>query len=413
MSSTATYTAEGLATPEVVANPFPAYDALRPSSPLWGYRDLPPGSVPGEDEPVTAWVVLRYEHVIAAAKDHQTFSSRDSLQAESTAPTLMLVHHDQPEHTQLRRLINQAFTRKRVEDLRPWMELKIRMLLDSLDQGEIEWNEAVASRVPASVMARFLGAPLEDAPLYKAWANAFMLTEEMSVERRNASAVEVFGYFTELVGRHAARLADGTAPSDELVPQLLSSEVNGRRLTTEEVILTCITLLMAGAETTLNFGSNLADKLIEHPEVWKRLQADRSLIPAFMDETLRLTGPVQRLYRIATRDTQLGEAQIREGEWVALFWGAANRDPDVFPNPHVLDLDRPNAGKHLSFGMGIHFCAGAPLARLEMSCLLEAMLDRYDRIEASSTPAVQQSSTLMQYCKASLPVTLTGRCPGA
>ncbi len=403
--STVPYDVAALAVPEIIADPYPAYAALRDRSPLPGYVDHPPGTVPGVDEPVTAWALLSHEQVARAARDHAAFSSRDPVQEASEAPSLMLVNTDQPRHTAHRRVVNKAFTRSRVAALRPYLQEEVGKLVADVTPGEeVEVVHGICAALPAIVMCRFFGAPASDAPSYERWANAFMLSSDLSGDERNASNLEMAGYFVELVSGRAQSLAGGREPSEDLVDALLVAEADGERLTVEEVIRLCITLVVAGSETSMYFAANVVDAMLEHPAETARLRADRTRLGAFLNESLRLTGPPQRLFRIATRDVEVGDALIREGDWVALFFAAANHDPAVFPDPEVFDPDRPNAGKHLTFGLGIHYCLGAPLALLELECLVDALLDRFPRLERGTSPRVPQTATMLQHSFSSVPV---------
>jgi cytochrome P450 len=403
--STIPYDVATLAVPEIIADPYPAYAALRDRSPLPGYVDYPPGTVPGVDEPVTAWALLSHEQVTAAARDHRTFSSRDPVQEASEAPSLMLVNTDQPRHTAHRKVVSKAFTRSRVAALRPYLQEKVGALVATITPGEeLEVVHDICAALPAIVMCRFFGAPDTDAPSYERWANAFMLSSDLSGEERNASNLEMAGYFVELVGGRAQTLAAGREPSDDLVDALLAAEAEGERLTVEEVIRLCITLVVAGSETSMYFAANVVDALLEYPGETARLRTDRSRLTAFLNESLRLSGPPQRLFRIATCDVEVGGKLIREGDWVALFFAAANHDPLVFPDPDVFDPDRANAGKHLTFGLGIHYCLGAPLAMLELECLVDVLLDRFARLERGPSPRVPQTATMLQHSFSSIPV---------
>jgi cytochrome P450 len=405
--TTAPFAATDLATPEVIANPYPAYAALRGLSPIPGYVDYPPGTVPGVDEPVTAWALLKHDHVREAARDHQTFSSRDPLQEASDAPTLMLVNTDQPLHTAHRKVVNTVFTRSRVEALRPWLTERVARLVAELPEGEeFDAVHDLCAHVPAVVMCRFFGAPDTDAPKYERWANAFMLSADLTGEERNASNQELGQYFISLCSARAEALASGEPPNDGLIDALLEAEADGERLAFSEIVRFCITLVVAGSETSMYFGANVIDALLSHPEAAARVRADRSLVRAFLDETLRLTGPPQRLFRIATRDVQVGDAHIRAGDWVALFFAAANHDPEVFPDPERFDLDRANANKHLTYGVGIHYCLGAPLATLEVEVLVGALFDRFARIERGTAAPVPQTATLLQHSCSRIPVVL-------
>lgn len=397
-----TFDPRQLATPEIIANPYPAYDALRDDSPVSGYADWPPGTVPGFDAPTQAWALLSYEQVAAAAKDHQTFSSAD-FQQGTGAPSLMLVNHDDPEHAKLRRVVVQAFTPRRVAELRPQVQKVVKELIDALPAGEVDVVSRLCAPLPARLMVRLLGQPESMTDPFQRWANAFMLSADMSAEERNQSNVEMVAYFQQMVDERIARISAGGKPGDDLVDALIVAESEGARLTRDEIWRFCFTLVVAGSETTMYYAANCLRALVDHPEVFDRLRADRSLIPRFQQETLRLAGPPQRLFRKVMRDVEIGGKQIRAGEWVALFFAAANHDPKVFPEPRRLRLDRDNAGAQLSFGHGIHFCLGAPLANLETACLIEGVLDRFTAMKPGRQPAEPQRATLLQHSVTTLP----------
>jgi cytochrome P450 len=400
-----------LTTLEGVADPYPLYDELRAGSPVAGYRDWPPGTVPGADEPVTAWALFGYEQVYEAAKDGDTFSSRDPIQEASSAPSLMLVNTDPPTHTAERKLVGQAFSPRRVKRLEGWLAELVPQLLDGLGEGEVDVM-SFAAEVPTRAMVRLLGLPLGDHVRFKRWANAFMLSSAMTPEERIASNEEMVGAFAARLGEHADRLAGSPADGDvddaeDLISALLRAEVDGQRLTPEEIVHFCVTLVVAGSETTTYLVGNLLHALARDPEVAARVRADRCLLNAFVEESMRVDGPPQRLFRIATRDVEVGGKTLREGDWVALFFGAANRDPAVFADPDRLDLDRPNIRKQLSLGHGLHFCLGAVLARLEVVAVVSAVLDRYTGIELTDDPGEKQTASLLTHGYVRLPLRLS------
>lgn len=234
-----------------------------------------------------------------------------------------------------------------------------------------------------------------------------MLSADLTAEERSATNLEVGAYFVGLCQARAEALQAGEEPGDGLIDALLLAEADGEKLAFEEIVRFCITLVVAGAETTVYFAANVIDMLLAQPAAAAQVRADRSLIRPFLDETLRLSGPPQRLFRIATRDVRVGDADIREGDWVALFFAAANHDPTVFPEPHEFRLDRANAGKHLTYGIGIHDCLGAPLATLEIECLVDALLDRFSDIRRGDGPIVPQTATLLQHSCTHIPVRFT------
>jgi cytochrome P450 len=404
------YGVEALASPEAVANPYPIYDRYRDESPVPGYRDWPPGTIPGMDDPVEAWALFRYSDVAAAARDTATFSSRDPLQEASSAPSLVLVNHDPPEHSALRKPVNLAFSPKRIAALESWLAEQMPGLLDRLGDGEVDVMD-LAPEVPARGMVRLLGLPEGDHVRFQRWANAFMLSSAMSPDDRVASNEEMFGVFSERVAEAAtgaARDPDADVDSaNNLIAALMRAEVDGVRLTPEEIVRFCVTLVVAGTETTTYLIGNVLDTLASYPGVCEEVRANRDLIPAMVEETMRLNGPPQRLFRIATRDVTVGDKHIKRGDWVALFFAAANRDPSVFDEPDRFDLHRPNIRKQLSLGHGLHFCLGAALARLEVLSVVNAVLDRYPTIRRGRREPVKQTATLLQHGFVSLPLLLS------
>lgn len=396
-----------LATPEVVADPYPFYARFREQSPVPGYRDWPPGTIPGADEPVEAWALFGYDDVLAAAKDSAAFSSRDPIQEASSAPSLMLVNHDPPEHTSLRRLVNLAFSPRRIGGLEAWLSGLMPALLDQLGEGEVDVM-SMAPEVPARGMVKLLGLPEGDHERFQYWANAFMLSSAMSPQERIASNAEMFQAFSTRVAAQFGTAAgeEDVEAADNLIAALVRAEVDGERFTPEEIVRFCVTLVVAGTETTTYLIGNVLDALARHPAATAEIRADRSLIPAFVEETMRLTGPPQRLFRVATRDVEIGGKRIRRGEWLALFFAAANRDPAVFDRPDDFDLHRPDVRRQLSLGHGLHFCLGAVLARLEVVCVVNAVLDRYPVVRHGERPPVKQTATLLQHGYVSLPLVL-------
>lgn len=415
MSFTTVPAIELLTTPEGIANPYPLYDRLRELSPVAGYRDWPPGTVPGADEPVTAWALFRYDQVHAAARDSATFSSRDPLQEASSAPSLMLVNTDPPKHEVERKLVSQAFSPRRVKRLEGWLAGLVPGLLDDLGAGDVDVME-FAAEVPTRAMVRLLGLPDGDHVRFRRWANAFMLSSTLTPQERMASNEEMVATFATRLAEHTERLAQRPPSGDEedsgedvedaadLISALLRAEVDGQRLTPEEIVRFCVTLVVAGSETTTFLIGNLLHALAREPQVQKRVRADRSLLNIFIEETMRLDGPPQRLFRIATRDVEIDGKVIRAGDWVALFFGSANRDPAVFPDPGRLDLDRPNIRQQLSLGHGLHFCLGAALARLEVMSVLNAVLDRYSTITVTDDPGTKQTASLLTHAYVRLPL---------
>ncbi len=411
MSSTTVSALDLLTTAQGIANPYPLYEQLRPLSPVAGYRDWPPGTVPGADEAVTAWALFRYDQIFEAARDTATFSSRDPLQEASSAPSLMLVNTDPPKHEVERKLVSQAFSPRRVKRLEGWLGELVPRLLDDLGDGDVEVME-FAAEIPTRAMVRLLGLPDGDHVRFKQWANAFMLSSSLTPEERMASNEEMVTTFATRLAEHTAQLAERPPTGDvddaqDLISALLRAEIDGQRLTPEEIVRFCVTLVVAGSETTTFLIGNLLHAMARRPEITARLRADRTLVNVFVEEAMRVDGPPQRLFRIATRDVEVGGKMIRKGEWVALFFGSANRDPEVFADPDVLDIDRPNIRQQLSMGHGLHFCLGASLARLEVVAVVNAVLDRYQTIALTDDPGTKQTASLLTHAFVRLPLHLS------
>ncbi|MGB1563930.1 MAG: cytochrome P450 [Sinimarinibacterium flocculans] len=393
--------------PEVIANPYPYYERLRGQTPQFGLLDYPPGTVPGVDSPSPAWVFTRYEDVAGVLKDHDTFSSRDPMQEASAAPTLMLVNHDRPRHTVLRNIARMAFTPKRVEsDIAPLVTQTLNSMIDGLLNREVDFMKEVAGILPSVVMTFLIGTPREDYTKLVRWANAFMVSSDFTPEERTQSNVELFQYYVAKVGERYAAIERGEPVPDNLMSAFIKAEHEGYHLTREEVVLFCITLVVAGAETTTYLLGNLVATLQEEPELFQQLKQDRTLIRPFIEESLRRDGPPQRLFRVATRDCEHGGVQVKAGEWVAFFMAAANRDPSVFPDPDKFILKRPNIGRHVTFGHGIHHCLGSGVARMEATKMLEVLLDRCSDILPGSTEKRRQTGGLLTYGLQTLPLIL-------
>lgn len=404
--------AADLSRPEVIANPYPFYADLRDRSPLFGYLDYPPGTIPGVDTPRPSWAVLRYADVQHVCRNHQLFSSRDEMQEQSAGTTLMLVNHDPPYHTILRAMAFKAFTPARIASLAAWMRDTVNAMLDEEPdiEREVDFMRNLAPDLPARVMCHLMGVPASDYKRIRMWANAFMVTAEnedgtpLSASTRQQYNREVDAYFTAAVDERYAELARGIAPPDDLITAFIQAEENGQQLTREEVIRFCVTVVVAGAETTTYYLGNLLGHLLDSPALFDTLKRDRSQVRAFLEESARHSGPVQRLHRVCTQDTQLGDTEIKAGDWVAIFFAAANRDPAVFDHPDEFWLERPNANRHLTFSHGIHYCLGTNLARLESETMLSAIFERYKGVAAGSSAAQRQTGGSLNYGWRSLPL---------
>ena len=393
-------TAETLSAPAVIANPYPFYAALRDQSPLFGYSDLPPGTVPGEDAAPASWAVLTHDQVAQVARNPDVFSSRDPLQEASGAPTLMLVNHDDPHHRNLRNLVQGAFTASRVASHREWIADRARQLLAPHAGVEFDVMQGLAADLPAMVMTRMLDMPEEDFPNFRRWATAFMLSTPLSPEQRQASNNEMFGYFSAKVDKHIAAGGHG----DNFIDALLQAEFEGGKLSREEIIRFCFTLVVAGSETTTGLLGNLVWLMATYPDEYQAMRRQPELIDGFIEEALRFAGPPQRLFRIATRDTELGGKHISKGDWVAIFFASANHDPAAWKSPDEFRPGREGARAHASFGQGIHSCLGSMLVRLEARCTVEAICELFSHVRPGRAPFVRQTATQLSYALDACPV---------
>ncbi len=393
--------------PETIQYPYSAYKKLRGHEPVFGLLDYPPGTVPGEDQPFPAWVVTRYTDVEYVLAHPELFSSEDPMQANSSAPSLMLVNHDAPRHTDLRNLAKTAFTPKRIhDDIVERLRADITDIIgNSLDQ-KIDFMESVAGVIPALVMTYLMGLPKEDYKKLVRWANAFMVSSDFTTEERQQCNLELFTYFTEKVALRYERIEQGIDKGDDLMAAFIKAEYEGKGLSKEEVVLFCLTLVVAGAETTTYMLGNLLGVFLEDEKWFNQLKADRSLIRPFIEECIRRDGPPQRLFRIAKCDCEINGTAIKQGDWIAFFMAAANHDENMFESPEEFKLKRPNINKHLTFGRGVHHCLGAPLARIEADIMLNTILDMCTSVSGTLDESARQGGGLLAYGFATLPLTL-------
>lgn len=397
MSDPPVFTPEQLWMPGFIANPYPTYRHLRDQSPL-NYLFLPAGAVAGITEPLRAWALMKHGDVYNALRDHETFSSQHPLMGK-LFPKLVLLEDDPPRHSRLRRLVNRAFTLKRIEALTPWITNVANELLDGIGPTETNVVQAYTMPLPIKVMARLLGIPDDDYLTLKRWSDEFTTYTAIPPEQRAKNDQEMMTYFGRVM---AARRAHG---AEDLITALVETGAEGEALEDWEILSFCMLLLIAGNETTTNLIGNMLNVLADRPALWQQLREDRSLVEPVIEETLRYESPVHRLDRRATREVEVSGVRIPEGAMVSMFYGAANRDPQAFPQPDEFRLDR-DLRNHVAFGMGIHYCLGAPLARAEASITLNTFLDRFPVLKRGSAPAVRLTASFVVYGFKQLPLVL-------
>jgi len=360
--------------PEVLADPYPLYCRLRTEDPVhW-------------DSFLHAWVVTRYPDVIRVLHHFSANRtptpeqlSRMNLSALNPIAKVMvrqMLFLDPPDHTRLRTLASAAFTPARVERLRSHIQDIADSLIDGLiSRGSMDLVADFAAPLPAIVTAEMLGVPVADHAKLKDWSADFaeMLGNfQHNPDRfpRVLSSVESMGaYF------RAAMKEQREHPRDGLIHAMMAAEVDGSKLSEEEIVANLIVTMVGGQETTTNLIGNGMLTLLRNRSEMERLRSDSSLVISAVEELLRYESPSQHTARLAPEDVEMGGKQIRKRQAVIAVMGAANRDPERFPDPDRLDLSRPD-NRHVAFGWAAHFCFGAPLARIEGQIAFETLLRR-------------------------------------
>jgi hypothetical protein len=389
--------------PEVLANPYPLYQRLRSESPVhW-------------DPYLHAWIVTRYDDVIAVltrfsaerAPSPEYFEALGAPEVSPIARVMVkqMLFRDAPAHTRLRKLASGAFAPARVRVLRDHIQEIATRLIDDIQargDGRMDLLADFAEPLPAIVTAEMLGVPVEDHVRLKNWSATFaeMLGNfQHNPDRLPAvlDAVECLtAYFQNAIDEQRKH------PREGLVRVLMTSEIDGDRLTDEEVIANCIVTMVGGLETTTNLIGNGVLSLLRNPRQMARLRAEPAIMPAAVEELLRYESPSQHTARLAPDDVMLGGKLIRKRQAVIAVMAAGNRDPERFPDPDRLDFDRPD-NRHLAFGWAAHFCFGAPLARIEGHIAFETLLRRFRELRLTGEPLVWRENLGLRGLK-SLPL---------
>ncbi len=369
--------------PDFRADPYPVYRRYREQAPVnWGIAAIP--GFPG------CWYFFRYRDVEAGLKDPRFGRELRRLVPPEALPPVPEAHRpfvqavgnfmlfrDPPTHTRLRSLVSRAFTPRMVERRRPRIAAIADELLDAVEpRGAMDLIADYAFPLPVMVIAELLGVRPEDHDRFRAWSMAVAAAIDVRATAdvyavASEATVGLMDYLRDVVAERRQR------PEDDLISGLVAIQQEGGddRLTDDELLATCGLLLVAGHETTVNLIGNGLLALLRHPEQWERLSREPAGVTNAVEELLRYDSPVQMTFRFAFEDVALDGQAIKRGDQVCFVLGAANRDPEQFPDPERLDIGR-RVSWPSSFGFGIHYCLGAPLARLEGQLALEAVLRR-------------------------------------
>jgi cytochrome P450 len=375
-----------LFTPEALANPYPLYHRMRAEQPVYRL------------DAIGAWAITRYADVVQALRHPLLSSERASVFVDELPPeareamrpvgrslAMWMLFSDPPNHTRLRALTTRAFSPRVVESMRARVETIVAELIDGKRaSGRMDIIRDLAYPLPAIVIAEILGVAASDREAFKRWsddlgtylAGGRILVER--AERARRSWEELDAYLRDLVARRRA------SPQSDLLSSLIAAEEAESRLSEEELLSTCVMILFGGHETTTNLIGNGTLALLQHPDRLEWLRSDPSRLKTAIEELLRFDSPVQYVSRVAKEDLEIGGSRVVKGERVLALIGAANRDPAQFSDPDSLVLTRAD-NRHLAFGLGIHFCIGAALARVEAELAFGALL-RLPGL-ALSTPA--------------------------
>jgi cytochrome P450 len=373
---------------EVRRNPYPVYDHMRAACPAL--------YVPA---PFDGWLLFDYQSVKRALNDHDTFSS------QVPAPRHWFIFLDPPVHSKLRALISKAFTPRMIANLEPAILKLTRELLGSLD-GEVDFAAELAVPLPMKVISGMIGIPASDWQRFKRWSDTIMKLSysrsggpeaEQSLADFRAVTVEMNAYLGEMIAERRR------APKDDLLTRLIEAEVDGERLSQEEILGFFQLLVVAGQETTTNLLNNALLCFLEYPAELARVRTSPDLLPSAIEEVLRYRAPLQWVMRAPRRDVQMNGQTIPAGKLTLPVIGSANRDPKAFPEPNRFEVTRdPNP--HLAFGHGIHSCLGAALARMEARIALREFFDNVARFEMATNQPWEPRKALHVLGPANLPL---------
>jgi cytochrome P450 len=379
-------------------DPFPMYKEMRENNPVFYDPDR------------FNWNIYCYDDVQRGLSDYSIFSSqyqRDRNLSTTEPFAASMISTDPPRHRQLRSLVTQVFTPKAVDQLAPRIQAIVAEYLDKMkDQDHMEVVADLAYPLPVTVIAEMMGIPVEDREKFKHWSDrivSFADTFEQGGEFAwDNTVMEMVAYFLEMIQQRKLK------PQSDLISGLLQANIDGQYLDLPELLGFCVLLLVAGNETTTNLIANAMWTFAEHSNAWQMLRLHPELLPNAIEEVLRYRSPVQSMFRNTLEDVEISGIRIPKRSMVSVWIGSANRDVNQFPNPDTFDIKRsPN--RHLAFGNGIHYCLGAPLARLEAKIALGALLERIPAFELEPGAHLERLPSLIVYGPKSVPIQIKGK----
>ena len=385
-----------LSSSDFIKNPYPAYRNLRDrAGPTWMPHQLDNGTE-------GIWLFSRYRDVAVILRNTESISKdkRRQLPADRlNAVERILLNMDPPEHTRLRAKVAPWFSVRRMVEMESSIEDVVQGLLTKIIPGEkVDFIDSFALKLPLLVIAGILGVPAGDMVKMKGWTDDLMTgfdsgLSDQDIQNKQAESMQAL---TEFLSSLIATQKPG---NENLISYLNQCHIQDRFPSVEEILSMSILIVLAGYETTVNLLGNGMRTLLQHPEQMNRLRENPGLLNSAIDEMLRFESPLQRsTYRVTTKTFSIVDFRLDRDQQVSAVIGAANRDPDQFPNPDVFDIARtPN--RHVSFGLGIHKCLGERLARLEARIAFRSLLEKFSHIELASTEADWQQKTLFRGLK--------------
>lgn len=404
--------------PETLSCPYPFYAALRDSAPVYKSPEL------------GVWLITRFDDVAAAFRDPASFRSGDVQNSMGGGDGVTInpfresVHEvfkggfeyisslnftDAPAHTRHRSLVNQAFSPRRAAAMRPTIRRIAEELVADWTPGDtVNLVDRFAAPLPIAVIGEALGIDPGDRDRFRSWSDAFarrigtLLSEEEDVEE-SKRIVEFQHFLSGLIDQRV------DTPADDMLGDLVAAKVEGEASFTKAELISIVTiLLVAGNETTRNLISSTMNELLNRPDLLQKVRADRTLLPAVVEEALRLQSPVLGVFRVTATDVPIGDVTIPAGELVFLGIGSANVDPAHFDDPMSFDIDRPDVRSHLGFGWGTHLCVGANLARAEATIACETLLDTFASMSIAPGESVTYQPSITFRAMDNLPVVFEG-----